>query len=615
MPRRWVVAPRAPKEVLSSLSSFGYHALVAQLLHNRGVLEEARDFLRADVSEGCLADPWLLKDMDKAVERILRAVRDGETIAIYGDYDADGVTSAALLTEAISTLNGLTITRLPHRTRDGYGLNQEVVQELSGRGAGLLITVDCGVSDVEPIAFARSVGLDVVVVDHHRVPALLPDASAIINPRQQGCQFPHKDLAAVGLAFKLAQALFQKTEDGRQRTENGWGRSNGDLASGFQILASWLDLVALGTIADVAPLAGENRVLVRLGIPVINRTERPGLRELIESAGVRPFSEGLRPSGVGLRQSCVDAGQVSWVLAPRLNAPGRMDDATLSYRLLTTRDPEEARELAQALESVNRDRQQQQMDALREARDTLLSLPSLPKLLVVASPFFAAGVVGLVAVRLVEEFCRPAIVIELGETESRGSCRSIEEFNITTALGECADLLGRFGGHSQAAGFSIANDNLDAFIQRIQGIAEVRLDDTALSPKLMIDAELTLSRVDWKLMQQIALLAPFGAGNPPPVFVTRGLRVAEVRPIVGRQTAASGTGEPPQHLKLRIWDGKQYRNAMIWGAAPRNGAAPAGPDLASGIPQRVDLVYSLVVNRWEGLESIELRVLDWRPAG
>ncbi|MCL5027166.1 MAG: single-stranded-DNA-specific exonuclease RecJ [Chloroflexi bacterium] len=561
--RRWVLAGLAPSAIMVG-SALGLPTAIAQALHNRGLtaVSAAAAFLSEE--GGCLHDPALLPDIDQALARLAEAALHGEVVAVYGDYDVDGVTGCALLTEVLEGLGCPVLPYIPDRATEGYGLNRGALRELVARGATLIVAVDCGSSDRDEIALAQSNGLDVVVIDHHEVPEDRPAPLALVNPRRADSTYPFSYLAAVGVAFKVAQALLARMGRADEETER-----------------RLLDLVALGTVADVAPLLDENRVLVKRGLAELNRTSRLGLQRLCIRAGVRSGS--------------IDARAVGYVLGPRLNAAGRLRHAGTSFRLLLTEDKAEAEELASDLELTNQERQRMLQEAVQAARDHILSGESIPPLLLLCGEEYQAGIVGLVASRLVEEFYRPAIVIEQGEEHSRGSARSIPEFHITEALAGCREMLSRFGGHAQAAGFSIANDRLEAFEAAMLETAEKALADVDLVPALRIDAEVDLAGVDFPFYETMCRMAPFGHSNPTPIFLTRGLEVKEQR-AVGQNT--------PNHLRLRLADGERIWSAIAFGRGEE----------AAMLPPRIDVVHSVVANDWNGLLSLELQVYDWREA-
>ena len=562
--RQWTVAPRLPAERTRRFP--GLHPLIVQLLDNRAVRDEreVESFLAGP--NGRTGDPYLLKGIPEAVERVGRSISSRELIAVYGDFDADGVTATVLMSEAIQALGGRVLPFIPQRD-EGYGLNVKALESLARRGARLVVTVDCGVSSPIEVAAAHRMGVDVIVTDHHQVTGPVPEAVAVVNPRQADCPYPFKALAGVGVAFKLAQALVAELPILGQRSPE-------------QLESSLLDLVALGTVADVVPLLGENRVLTCRGLVELNRTARPALQELIRVAGLRPGE--------------IDSWDISYVLGPRLNAAGRLGDATASYRLLVA-TAGEANRLAAALENANRERQQLTEELLERARQEVL--PQMPeaKLLLVAGPEYPPGILGLVAGRLAEEHYRPAFVIGIDGAEARGSARSIAEFDVAAALVECRDLLTRFGGHARAAGFTVPLDNLPSLRRRLLALAEERLADCHLEPTLLVDAELNLRGVNWRLYQDVRRLAPFGYENPTPLFLTRGLRVLAARAV---------GGNPPGHLRLTLSDGVRRWPAIGFGYGA----------LAPDLPEVVDVVYQLEPDTWTGAQALQLRIRGLQPS-
>lgn len=554
---RWQMPPSA--EQLAGVGDIP--PLMAQLLYNRGIADPAQveAFLAAD--ERLLGDPFLLPDMEKAVARTYRALLSGETIAIYGDFDADGITATALLTQGLSSLGGRAIPYIPHRIEEGYGLNHAALESLCKEGVTLVITVDCGISAAPEVERAQSRGLDIVITDHHTVPQKMPPALATVDPKRADSLYPFPDLAGVGVAFKLLQGLLRSI--GKERD-----------------LDQLLDLVALGTVADMAPLLGENRYLVKRGLEVLNSANRLGLSEMMRCAG--------RSLG------SIDPQTISWILGPRLNAAGRLDHAIISYDLLSTSSPEEAQRLANSLERKNAERQRLSEMVLAKAREKLIAVGTDSPLLMVGSEDYPSGVVGVVAGRLVEEFYRPIVVFELGKELSRGSARSIPEFDIIAALTQCSDLLSRFGGHPMAAGFTVPTENLIHLQERLAEIAASQLAKLDLRPLITIDAELPLSSLQGRAFHMMQQLAPFGCANPLPTFLSRGVKVMEYRSV----------GAGGQHLRLKLregnvtWDGVAFRMGHL---------------IDEGTPH-LDIVYNLEVDRWRGEEMLQLNILDFAPA-
>lgn len=562
--KRWQVAPPVPQSHLAHLPHLP--PLIVQLLYNRGVTapEEVRDFLAGGTAG---ESPFRLRGMGKAVARIRHAVRKGEPIAIYGDFDADGMVATALLTQTLEALGARVVPYIPDRADEGYGLNIPALRRLYRQGIQLVVTVDCGIRAIAEVERARR-GLDLVITDHHSVGEELPPALAVINPKRADCPYPFKDLAGVGVAFKLAQALLLSHRQQPLR--------HAEVALAEEDL---LDLVALGTVTDMVPLLGENRSLLTKGLERLNDPQRLGLKALISSAGLKPGE--------------IDATAIGYILGPRLNAAGRIGDAMVSYRLLTTDSPLEAEELARKLEGLNRKRQALTEEALERARERALTMGE-EKLVFVADEDFLPGIVGLVAGRLTEEFYRPAVVVELGVEESHGSCRSIPELNITVALDECHDLLSRYGGHAAAAGFTVASENIEALQERLREIAEGELSEVELVPTLPIDAEVRLAEMDWATQAQLEQLEPCGYANPVPLFLSRNVEVRDARAV----------GAEEKHLKLTLSDGRG-----IWDAI----AFRQGHRIAE-LPPRLDIVYSLEVNEWEGRKRLQLNVKDLRPS-
>jgi single-stranded-DNA-specific exonuclease len=504
-------------------------------------------------------DPNVLPGVERAVERLSAAITGGEGIAVYGDFDVDGVTAAALLAEALGELGARVITYIPNRFGEGYGLNVGAITSLRERGASLLLAADCGTSSVAEVEHARRLGMDVIILDHHAIPPELPPAVALVNPKllpEVGQGSPLRELASVGVAYEAMAALYRAL--GR-----AWQAQR------------FLDLVAVGTVADVAPLVGENRYLVKEGLAAIARTERLGLSALVAAAGLRP--------------ECVDSEAIAYALGPRLNAAGRLAHADLSLRLLLTPDEGEAAELARQLDALNQERQRQTEQALAMAADLLAAEDAEAPLIFIGHPDISEGIVGLVASRLVEERYRPAIVYQRGESESRASCRSIPEFDIMDALGQQGHLLVRYGGHPRAAGFTVANANLDALQEGLLEQAVRELAGVELSPPLAIDAELPLGRLRGEDIRWLQCFGPYGQGNPEPAFLSRGVSVAEARLL----------GNDGQHLRLKLKDGPVTWPAIAFGMGER--AVEAG--------QRVDVVYSLASDR-RGEDALELRIKD-----
>jgi len=554
---RWNLLPSAPDKRL--VNSSGLSPLVAQLLYNRGLTEPSllEPFITGD--KRLSGNPWLLPDMHLAVARLYRALLSGENIAVYGDFDADGITGTALLVQGLSSLGVKVTPYIPHRLTEGYGLKVAALENLHRQGISLVITVDCGITALAEVKRAKRLGLDIIITDHHTPLPEIPPAIAIINAKRADSNYPFSELTGAGVAIKLLQALFQGIGKERQLDE-------------------LLDLVAVGTIADMAPLSGENRYLVKEGLKLINTTPRLGIREIISQAG--------------LSLGSLDAESISWIIAPRLNAAGRLAHAMTSYKLLMTDSIQEARGLAIWLEQKNAERQRLTTNVLAKAREQILTQGISP-LLIASDSDYPAGIVGLVASRLAEEFYRPAIVIRTGEKISSGSCRSIPEFNIILALNQCSRLLSQFGGHSQAAGFILPTSNLARLKQHLSQLAAEQLAAVELRPQLDIDAEVTLPELSGDTFRTIQQLAPFGRGNPAPTFLSRKAEVIDCHTM----------GDNGEHLRLKLKQG-----GIVWdGVAFRLG------DHLAEVSPRLDIVFNLEVDRWGGKERLRLNILDFAP--
>lgn len=566
MKPKWQIAPPVPEDHLARFPQFS--PLIVQLLYNRGITapQDVRDFLAGDQP---LDNPFRLKGMNEAVTRLRQAIRREELVAIYGDFDADGVTATALLVETLSALGAKVRPYIPHRVEEGYGLHTDALRQLASQGVGLVVTVDCGIRSIAEVSYGNKLDLNLIVTDHHSVGREVPPAVAVINPKQPDCPYPFEDLAGVGVAFKLAQALLQANRQ-VPVVKGEVGVNEEDL----------LDLAALGTVADLAPLLGENRSLVKRGLERLNVAERLGVRAMIAQAGLKPGQ--------------IEATTIGFVLGPRLNAAGRLDDAITSYDLLTCRSPDQAANLARELEELNRHRQRLTAEALEQAKEQVLMAGEDERLFFAAGEEFLAGIVGLVAGRLTEEFYRPAVVVELGPAESHGSARSIPEFNITAALDQCSDLLVRYGGHAAAAGFTVANDNLEVLQERLQELAAEQLEGVELAPTLLVDAEVELSELDWATQALLAQLEPCGYANPHPLLLSRQVLVRDARAV----------GTDGSHLKLTLSGGR-----VIWDAIAFRQGRWAGQ-----LPSHIDVVYALEINEWQGEKRLQLNVKDLRPS-
>jgi single-stranded-DNA-specific exonuclease len=565
--KRWLIGPPLPHNEAARFQHF--HPVVAQILYNRGFTtpDSARAFLTGQIPT---FDPFKMRGIPQAVGRIRLAIKKKELIVVYGDFDADGVTSTALLVTVLACLGANVKPYIPHRVDEGYGLNAEALVKLAQKGARVVITVDCGIRSLAEVVAGKRAGLDMIITDHHSVGPEIPAALAVINPKQEGCPYPEKMLAGVGVAYKLAEALIKVTV---QQERRELPIQPDDL----------LDLVAVGTVADLAPLShAENRSLVVRGLEQLRSAKRLGIRALLDAASLVPNS--------------VDATSIGFVIGPRLNAAGRLESAMTAYELLSTDDPQKAMEHAHTLQGLNEKRQQLTREAQEYAR-TVAQIDDSTSLIFVADSNFQQGIVGLVAGRLTEEYYRPAIILHKGEQESHGSCRSIAELNITEALDQCADLLIRHGGHAQAAGFAIDNDNLPQFQEQITHIVTEGLRNQDLRPMLNIDAEVILPQLDLSLYEALRDLEPCGHDHAAPILCSRNLHVNEAR-LVGKDNA---------HLKLKLSDGVLNFDAIAF----RYGETFSK---AGKLPPFVDVAYQLDLNEWNGTQRLQMKVQDIRAA-
>ncbi len=572
---RWALAPSQPLLTAQLASELKISPLLAQCLLNRGFSETGpiSAFLQPRLKH--LADPFLLPNMDKAVERLFRAREQNESIVIFGDYDVDGVTSTALLTETLRGLGWKVDYYLPHRMDEGYGLSQDGVENcLRKFPTTLLLAVDCGSTAIAAIDWLRQKGVDVLVLDHHQVSSPAPAAVALVNPQLSDDKSPDlsfRELCSAGLAFKLAHALVKR------------GRELGQPAAQTFDVRPLLDLVALGTIADLVPLTGENRVLVTMGLERLSVTPRPGLVALKKVAMVT---------------STLGVYEVGYQLAPRLNAAGRLENAEEALQLLMAPDMATAEPIARSLDLRNRERQKIERGIVTEVIGAVQARfnPQTDFVIVEGQLLWHVGVVGIVASRVLQQFYRPTIIVGGDGGVWRGSGRSIKGFDLAAALRECQDLLVRHGGHAMAAGLTVEAENLDALRARLNELARRTLKPEELQPALRLDAELALNEVTLELLEELDQLKPMGQGNPPIQFVAR--NVTQSRPL-------QRMGPEKQHVKLWVTDGITTHEAVWWGAG-KEPALPVG---------RFDFAFMPQVNEYNGRRNVQLKLLDWRAVG
>jgi single-stranded-DNA-specific exonuclease len=583
MKYRWQLSRAQSQRAAALAGELKISALMAQCLLNRGLTDAAAIGLFLEPRLKQLRDPFLLPDMEPAVARLLRARERRESMVIFGDYDVDGVTSTALMSEVLRTLGCAVSCYLPHRVDEGYGLSREGVENcLKKNPVKLLLALDCGSTAVESITLLRDRGVDVIVLDHHQTSSPLPPATALVNPRARARavaappgadgEAPDSDsteLCSAGLAFKLAHALVKR------------GRETGlPEAAGFD-LRPLLDLVALGTIADIVPLVGENRILVSAGLERLNATTRPGLLALKQVAQT--------PAVMGVHE-------VGFQLGPRLNAAGRLETAEEALQLLLARDSQTALPLALSLDARNRERQQIERAMVKEVSEVVHARfqPDRDFVIVEGQLSWHIGVVGIVASRILQQFYRPTIIVGGDGALWRGSGRSIAGFDLAAALRECGDLLARHGGHAMAAGLAIDPANLEPFRARLNGVARQALKPEDLQAPLRLDAVVRLTDLTVASLEELSRLKPAGQGNPAAQFWTPGLTL---------QRPPSRMGTEKQHVKLWVTDGVASHEAVWWNAGQE--VMPAGA---------FDLAFVPQINDYNGRQSVQLKVLDWRPA-
>ncbi len=566
----WNITPTQPLLAATLVDELRLSPLLAQCLLNRGLSEPASAAAFLEPRLKSLADPFLLPNMDAAVERLWRARTRAEPLVIFGDYDVDGVTSTALLIEVLRALGWQVESYLPHRMDEGYGLSRDGVENCLQKfpKTTLLLAVDCGSTAVESIACLRARGVEVLVLDHHQPSDPAPDVVALVNP-QLSVDGRFRELCSAGLAFKLAHALVKR---GREESLPGFADFD---------LRSLLDLVALGTVADLVPLTGENRILVPAGLERLCKTDRPGLIALKKVAEVN---------------GAVGAYEVGFQLGPRLNAAGRMENAEAALRLILAEAEADAEPLAAELNTRNRERQEVERGIAEKAIGAVRARFDAARdyVIVEGQLLWHIGVVGIVASRVLREFYRPTLILGGDNAEFRGSGRSIEGFDLAAALRECDDLLVRHGGHAMAAGVTVQPDKVDALRDRLNAIARRTLRPDQLQPPLRLDAETNLADITLDAVQELARLEPFGQGNPAVQLVVRGLRCSRPPFRMGKEK---------QHAKLFVTDGSANAEAVFWSVG--KAALPDGSFDLAAVPQ---------INEYNGRQSVQLKVLDWRPA-
>ncbi|KKT26695.1 MAG: Single-stranded-DNA-specific exonuclease RecJ [Parcubacteria group bacterium GW2011_GWA2_43_9b] len=582
----WKLKPTAPKEFIAQFPEYPPAAL--ELLWHRGLdsQEKIDEFFNPDYED--LHDPFLMLGMKEAIKRLEKAIKKKTKIAIFGDYDADGVCGAVILKTVLEKLGADVSGRIyvPDRVKEGYGLNQDAIKKMAQEKVKLLVTVDCGISETADVDFANSSGIEVIITDHHQPGKKLPKAKAIINPWQAKDKYPFKELAGVGVAFKLAQALLSDkcSVISDKSIPKGWEK--------------WLlDLVALGTVADCVPLLGENRILVKYGLIVLAQTQRAGLQELMKVARLNPIYE------IEKLKTNLDTYSLGFVLAPRLNAAGRIDHADLAVDLLLTEDRAAAQEMAQKINDHNRQRQKITEDIVmeieRRIKDEIIDDENNP-VIIASDPSWSPGVIGLVAGKIADRYNRPTFIFSAangnGSSRLRGSARSVPDFNLIEAISQCADLLIEFGGHIGAAGLELPAENLEAFKIKINAIAREAFKGKDLTPVLEADLKLQAKDIDWDLFDNLEKLEPFGEGNARPLWLVENLTIVSARVV----------GNGSKHLKLELKNenlpNKKFK-AIGFGLA-KNGNA----NLSFG--DKIDIVCELIVDEWNGTRNLQLKIID-----
>jgi len=549
----------------------GISAVTAQLLINRGInsLDNADNFINSSLKS--FHDPYRMKDMDKAVQRIIQAVKAKEKIFIYGDYDVDGITATSLLILFFREMNVDASYYIPKRAGEGYGLNLNAITKIKEQGGKLIITVDCGITAVKEAKALREMGIDLIITDHHQLSDNLPEAIAILHPGQGDCKYPFKSLAGVGIVFKLIKSL--------RRVFKEMGMPQEKLPN----LKKHLDLVSLGTIADIAPLLGENHIIAKYGLKEISRTDKAGLKALKTIAGIRERE--------------VTVTDVGFLIGPRINAAGRLGDADEAVRLLTTSDEAEALEIARYLDSENKKRQLIQDDILKEVRAMINEQCSREKdsAIVLSSSNWHQGVIGIVASKLVEEYYKPTILISIDGEYGKGSARGIPSFHLYESLRKCGDLLVDFGGHKYAAGLTIKSDMIDKFKEYFQKVTSETLKIEECIPQIDIDMSIELSDMDYSLAEEINKIGPFGPSNPPPLFCSRNIEIVGEPIIVGKNNC---------HIRMDVDDGSETMEVIGFNFSCLMNKL--------NNDSKYDIVYTPLINNWRGNKKVQLKLMDIR---
>ncbi len=592
--KNWVLkstdTPELAEKVSQIASALGINPVVARLLYNRGYKDSsaAKSFIYME-SE-MLSDPFKMKDIDAAIEGIKAAVSAGEKITVYGDYDVDGVTSVCTLYLYLKSLGASVEYYIPNRAGEGYGVSMQAIDAIKENGSSLIITVDTGTTAIEEVEYAKSLGIKFIVTDHHECHAALPEALAVVNPHRPDCEYPFKDLAGVGVVFKLICA-YEERVFGKTRIE-----------AATKIFGEYADLVAIGTIADVMPIKEENRIIVKYGLDMIERTSRVGLAALIEASSAKTE---VQRTGTRKKKAKITSGYIGYTIAPRINAAGRIKTASMAVELFLCEDKAKALDIAEELCRTNKERQAEENKIMREAYQKIekYDIEKNP-VIVLDADNWHHGVIGIVASRITEKYVRPAILVSFEGNESaertpddigKGSGRSIKGMNLVDALCHCSDHLVKFGGHELAAGLSVTRGELDNFRNLINDYARSMLTEKDMIQTVEADCELDFSELNLSLAKSIQLLEPYGVSNPIPVFIMRGVTVAEI----------SGISDG-KHTRLALGNGRYNISAMYFSNSPES--------LGVYVGDKVDVLFNLDINEWGGRENVQLIVRDLKPS-
>lgn len=583
MKKKWEILPDAPQSFYDEHPELPQ--VVLQLLYHRGITDQDKidEFLNPDYSQD-IHDPFLFKDMKKTVERINTAIEQNEKIVIYGDYDADGVSASVILATVLQDIGATQVEAfLPHRETDGYGLNKKNVQEISENNVSLIITCDCGVSNVAEVALANDLGLDVIITDHHAIPETLPQAYAIIHPKLDSDSYPDQTLCGAAVAFKVAQALLQDHK--KQGKELKSGQSH-------EACEKWLlGMVAIASVADMVPLLGESRTLTKYGLIVLNKTKRIGLQKLLLEARLMQEDGSMKKD--------ITADTIGYQIAPRINAAGRMDHANVAYKLMMTNDPIEATDLAFELDKNNKDRRKLVDDMVKEAESQLASQMDQP-ILFVHGHGWLTGVIGLIAGKIKEKYGKPALALAINNNEVTASGRSVDGFNMIEALQQIPEFFSKFGGHPMACGLTLADSGKrEAFYQALRNQYDIQTAGKDMLPKLTIDAKVDIKDVNWELYDLLQKFEPFGKNNEKPLYAACNVIVQNVKPV----------GSKHNHINLFVKAGTRIVKMVGWNlCATEDEKTNWCTTLSPG--DAVDLVFDIGVNEWNGNRELQLTIRD-----